>query len=229
MKINLNFHSGTALFTSITSLFTLILAYNTPPLSGPFCTAANCYKYPYLDIASRFPRDYYWMFPIMFILVAYLILMIIISNRSEAKKNLFGQITVAFASISATILLITYFTQLSVIQPSILNGESDGISLLSQFNPHGLFIALEELGFLLMSISFLFAGLTMSVKTRLEKWIRGIFIGSFAFNVISLVIILILLGLNKEYYFEIATITFTWFTLIINGFLLFRLFYRENI
>lgn len=225
----LNFNAGVALFTSVLTLLTFIIAYNTPPASGPACRESVCYAYPFLDVASRFPKDYYWMFPTMVILVAYIILMVILSNRTEEKKKLFGQITVIFASISGAVLLVTYFTQLSVVQPSLLKNEADGISLLSQFNPHGLFIALEELGYLLMSVSFLFAGLAMTVKTKLEKWIKRVFVGSFVLTVLSLMIILATMGLNKEYIFEIAAITITWFTLIINGFLIFRLFNKRNV
>ncbi len=35
-----------------------------------------------------------------------------------------------------------------------MKGEKEGISLLTQFNPHGIFIALKEVGYLLMSLSF---------------------------------------------------------------------------
>ena len=224
----LNFNSGFALFTSIATILTFIIAYNTPPLSGPFCRAASCFQYPYIDIASRFPRDYYWIIPAMVVVFAYLILMIILGNRTEEKKKLYGQITIIFASMSAAIFFVTYFTQLAVIQPSVLRGEADGVSLLTQFNPHGLFIALEELGFLLMIISFLFGGLAMTVRTKLEKWVRRIFVGSFVLTVFSLIVILATMGLDREYYFEIAAYTFTWLTLIVNGLLLFKFFSRGD-
>ena len=38
-----------------------------------------------------------------------------------------------------------------------MNGETDGIALLTQYNGHGIFIAMEELGYITMSISFLFS------------------------------------------------------------------------
>lgn len=226
MKIK--FNAGLALFTSLFTLITFIVSYTTAPLSGPFCQAAKCYSYPYLEIASRFPRDYYWMALAMILVVSYLVLIQVLSNRSDEKKKLFGQVAVIFASISTAVLLVNYFTQISVIQPSLLKNEADGISLLTQFNPHGLFIALEELGFLLMSLSFLFIGLSMTAKSKLEKWIRGVFFGGFILTVLSLGIIIMTMGVGKEYIFEIASISFTWFTLIINGFLLFRLFRKEN-
>ena len=220
------FSSGIALFTSITALLTLVLAYNTPPLSGPFCQN-GCFQYPYLDIASRFPRDYYWMFPTMVFLITYLIMMICIRNRANKSNRLFGQIGAVFATISTTVLLIVYFTQISIVQPSLLKNETDGISLFTQFNPHGFFIAMEELGFIVMSLSFLFAGLTFSANNKLEKWIKWIFISSFILTTISLILITIGLGLQREYVFEVASISFTWLTLIINGFLLYKLFKRD--
>lgn len=227
MKLKLNFSSVVAFFTSFITLFAFILAYNTPPLSGPFCRASNCYQYPYLDIASRFPRDYFWMFPAMIIAISYLVLMLVLSNRVNGKKKLLGQLTAIFASISSGVFLLTFYTQLTVVQSSLLKGETDGISLLTQFNPHGLFIALEEFGFLLMVLSFLAAGLAMTPKTKLEKWIKGIFIGCFLLTIISFAVISATMGLNREYYFEVAAYTFTWFTLILNGFLLFLLFKKE--
>jgi len=217
------FSSGVAIFTSLITLFAFVIAYNTPPLSGPFCKE-ECYQYPYLDITSRFPRDYYWMFPAMIVVLAYLILVICIKNRAESNKKLFGQIATIFASISTTIFLITFFTQLAVIQPSLLDGETDGISLLTQFNPHGLFIAMEELGFLLMSLSFFFIGLTFTVKDKLEKWIKWTFLSSFILTILSLILISIGLGLQREYFFEVAAYSFNWLALIINGFLLHKLF-----
>ncbi len=227
MMKKLNFSSVTALATSITALFAFIVAFNTAPLSGPMCKAANCFKYPYLDIVSRYPSDYFWMVPTIIFIILYLITMICLRDRAKDKKQLFGQIAVVFASISTTILLITYFTQLVVIQPALIKGETDGIALLTQFNPHGLFIALEELGYLIMSVSFIFAGLSLGGKTKLEKWIKRIFVASFILTIGSFGFIIATNGLQREYIFELAAITFAWFTLIINGFLLFKLFKRE--
>ena len=228
MKL-LKFKSGVALFTSIITLITFAIAYKTPPMSGPFCNDVACYQYPYLDVASRFPRDYYWMFTAIIVLISYIVLMVIISNHTKSNKKLFGQLSVIFTTMSAAVLLITYFTQLSIVQPSLLKNEAGGISLLSQFNPHGLFIALEELGYLLMSISLLFAGFAMTIKSQLQKLISRIFIGSFMITSMSLLVILVTMGSNKEYVFEVAAITVAWFTLILNGFLIFKLFNTQKI
>lgn len=44
-----------ALATGIATLATFAIAVATPPLSGQLCQQ-NCFLYPYLDIAERFPR-----------------------------------------------------------------------------------------------------------------------------------------------------------------------------
>jgi hypothetical protein len=50
-----------AVGTALTTRLTFAIAVRTPPLSGQLCEGP-CFTYPYLGIASRFPRDYYWMF-----------------------------------------------------------------------------------------------------------------------------------------------------------------------
>ena len=56
-------------------------------------------------------------------------------------------------------LLGGYFVQFSMVPVSLMNGQSEGIALLTQYNPYGVFIVLEELGYLLMSLSFVFLAL----------------------------------------------------------------------
>jgi hypothetical protein len=57
------------------------------------------------------------------------------------------------------VLLGGYFVQFSMVPVSLMNGQSEGIALLTQYNPYGVFIVLEELGYLLMSLSFVFLAL----------------------------------------------------------------------
>jgi hypothetical protein len=126
----------------------------------------------------------------------------------------------SFALIAATILMIDYFIQISVIQPSLLNGELESIAILTQYNPHGIFIALEEIGYLLMSISFLCIAPIFSETTRLEIAIRWLLIIGFVMAIIFLVIISAIYGISREYRFEVAVISIDWIVLIILGILL---------
>lgn len=224
-KNRLGFYSSIS--TLVLTLITFGIAIFTPPLSGPYCKAASCYAYPYLDIASRFPRDYYWMYPAMLLMISYLVMMVCIHRWALEEKKIYSQIGLYFALMSAFILIADYFVQLSVIQPSLLNGETDGVSMLTQYNPHGIFIVLEELGFMLMSISFLFMAFVFS-SGKLEKAIRWTFVSAFVLTIGSFIAYSVIYGINREYRFELASISFNWLALIMSGALLANLFNRKN-
>jgi hypothetical protein len=85
--------------------------------------------------------------------------MICIHHNAANDKKVFSQIGLSFALIYATIITIDYFVRLAVIEPSIVSGETAGLSLFAQYNPHGIFIGLEGLGYLMMSVAFLFTAL----------------------------------------------------------------------
>lgn len=214
---------STAVLTSVT----FVIAILTPPLSGPFCQN-TCFTYPFVDITSRFPRDYIWMYPAILLMLSYIALSVGIHYFASAEKKIYSHIGFAFALISATVLVSDYFLQLSVIQPSLLNGETDGIAMLTQYNPHGIFIALEDLGYLLMSFSFLFMALVFS-GSRLEKRIKAVFMTGFILTITSLISTSLLYGINREYRFEVIAISINWLILIISGILLSRLFKRKLI
>jgi hypothetical protein len=212
-----------SIITTLLTLITFGIAIGTPPLSGPFCTG-SCFEYPFSDIASRFPRDYYWMFPAIILSFSYLIMMITIYQTAPGNKKLFGLIGVSFAIMASLILIADYFIQVSVIQPSVLAGETDGISLLTQFNPHGIFIVLEEIGFLFMIFSFFVLFPIFNGTNSLEKGIKWIVTIGFLLAVVSLIMVSIMHGIHREYRFEIIIISITWLELILISFLISRYF-----
>ena len=214
-----------ALMTVLLTLVTFGIAYATPPLAGPLC-ASGCYTYPYTDIASRFPRDYIWIYPAILLVLVYYVLMTTIHHAAPNDKKIYSHIGLSFALISTATFVIDYFLQVSVIQPSLLLGETDGISLLTQFNAHGLFIALEEIGFFMMSLSMLFMAPTFEGRTKSEKAIRWIFVACFFLTVISFTLLSVFYGIHREYLFEIAAISINWLTLIISGIFLSITFWR---
>lgn len=220
MKISTKkFSFYTAILTSVFALVTFVVAVMTLPITGPFCRS-NCISYPYSDIASRFPGDYYWMFLVIIFMVLYLVLFICLQHFAQEEKRLFAHIATVFAMMSAAIIISCYFVQISVVPPSLINGETAGIALITQYNPHGIFIALEEIGYIFMGISFLFVALTFSNQTRLENAIRWVFIMGFALTIAAFTLVAIVMGLHREYIFEVLSIMITWLTLAVNGTLL---------
>ncbi len=216
-----------SVITAILTVVTFGIAVCTPPLSGPFCKG-DCFQYPYHDILSRFPRDYYWMYPAILLSFSYMVMMITVHRSIPAERNLFSFVASGFAIISSLILSADYFIQVSFIQPSLLAGETDGVAMMSQFNPHGIFIILEELGFVTMGISFLFLVPAFAGPTRLEKSLRLAFIISFCLTVTAFIAISAVHGIMREYRFEVVVISITWLELIIVSFLLARYFRRNS-
>ena len=84
-----------SVITTILTVITFGIAISTPPLSGPLCKA-GCFQYPYNDIMSRFPRDYYWMFSGIILTFSYLIMMITVHHSSSDDKKLFNLTGVSF-------------------------------------------------------------------------------------------------------------------------------------
>ena len=216
----------TSILMTVITLITLVIAFLTPPVSGPYCPG-DCIEYPFPGIESRFPRDYFWMYGAIFLNIIFVILVVCIHYFASLEKKIFSQVGLAFAVISASILVTNYFLQVSVIQPSLLKGETDGILLLTQFNSHGVFIALEEIGLLMMSLTFLFIAFVFK-GNRLEKSIRWIFISGFLLAIFSLIVMSVIHGIHREYHFEVWVITINWLVLIVSGILLARLFRRAN-
>ena len=223
---NARFGFWAALGTGLTTLLTFGIAIATPPLSGAFCRE-NCIAYPYLEIAARFPRDYYWMFPAIVATLLYVALMVGLYGRAAAEKRPFALLGVVLAAMAALVLVGDYFIQLAVVQPSILEGEAEGIALLTQYNPHGLFIALEELGYLLMALSLACAAPSIPAASRLERVVRWLFVGGLVVSILALAGIALGLGHARGYLFEIVVISIDWLVLIASAFLLAVVFRRD--
>jgi hypothetical protein len=222
MKVGLYSSGALVILTIITFGFAMIAI----PPAGPNCPG-NCMDYPYPDILSYFPRDYYWMYLAVFQLCAFLIFIIANHFVAPVERKVYSFISVAFALIATTILLVDYFIQFSVVPISVMKGQTEGIALLTQYNGHGIFIVLEELGFIMMSISFLFLSPIFSMKSRLEKAIRWILIMPFVVNVFAFVLYSISFGLDRDYRFEVAAITINWVVIILVGILIGIFFRRE--
>ncbi|MBN1146466.1 MAG: hypothetical protein JXA78_04370, partial [Anaerolineales bacterium] len=212
-----------AFLTAVMTLATFGFAITAVPISGSNCLE-NCIEYPYLDTLSQFPKDYLWMYLAIIQLLVYVIFMVSIHACAPQPKKVFSQIGLVFGLMAGLVLLGDYFVQFSVVPVSLMNGETEGIALLTQYNPHGLFIALEELGYLLMSLSFLFIAPVFSSKTRLEAAVQWIFIIGFVLAIVALAMVSLNFGLERQYRFEVAVISIDWLVLLVNGILISRVF-----
>ena len=217
-----------AIITTVLTTITFGIAICTPPISGPLCKG-SCIEYPFIDIISRFPRDYIWMYPAMMLTLLVVFLMACIHCYAPAEKKVFSLTALCFTLISSTLLFADYFIQISVIQPSLVRGETEGIALLTQYNPHGLFIALEEAGYLLLAAAYLLIAFVFSGANRLERAIRWILLLGFILAFGSFIFMSSIYGINLESRFEVTIIAIDWLVLIIAGILLSQLFKKSKL
>jgi hypothetical protein len=200
-------------------LIALARAILTPPKGGPFCTA-GCVEYPYTDIAAYIPRDFLWMYPALLPAPLFVVLLSGLHERAPIERKSFARLAVTFGAMAAAILTSVYFVQLRYVQPAVLGGELEGLAPWTQYNPHGVFIALEEAGYAMMGIAFLFAGLALSRENRLLHAVRMVFLAGFISVTASFVMLSLAYGFDVEYRFEVAAITIDWTVLILAGALL---------
>ncbi len=224
--IRIGYYSSVLL--SVITIITFGFAMTAIPPSGPYCPG-NCMEYPFSDSLIYYPRDYYWMYCAIIQLLIYLIFMISIHYIASAEKKIYSFIGISFSIIASVILLSNYFIQFAVIPISFMKGETEGIALLSQYNGHGIFIALEELGFFMMSLSLLFMAPVFPMRNRIEHAIRWILIIPSIGTVISFIFYSIMYGLDRNYRFEVAAISFNWLALIVIGILAGIFFKRQKI
>lgn len=207
-------------FSSFLMVALTIIAYGTamctPPISGPFAAIQGT-TYPYTDVLSRFPRDYLWMYAAILLMFIYIFFMTVIDQYTHEGKKIYSRVSLIFAYMSAVILIVNYFLQVSVIQASLLKGEYDGIAMLTQYNPHGIFIAAEEIGYICMAISILFLAPVFNERNRIHRNIRWTAILCFGLTVISFGLISVVYGVMREYFFECAVMTINWTALILIG------------
>ena len=217
-----------SLCTSVMVLISFSFAILTTPKSGPNCTS-SCVSYPYTDIAKFFPFDYIWMTLMSIAILIYLLLFTVIHYNTSSSKKIFSQFAMNFAILTSLTLVLNYLVQILVIQASVKNNEYEGMVLLTQYNPHGIFIALEVIGYLFMAISFAFLVPAIEGKTKEEKWIRITLILSTVFSFIALFVFYGIYGINTGDRFEVAVILFTWSALIIIGFLFYSYFKKQEV
>ena len=217
-----------ALLLAILAASAFGLGITTPPRSGPFCTG-NCIVYPFTDAAQFVPRDYRWVVPAILLIPVFVVVSACVHAHVSTGKRHLSLIGLCFASIAAGIIGIDYFVQLQVLEPSLLRGETAGLGLFSQYNPHGFFIALEDLGYLALCAAFGFLGLAFPSARRLGSTIRWTFIVAGLLGFASFFGMTWRFGFDLEYRFEIVIITITWFTLLFTGLMLAFSFRRQLI
>ena len=215
-----------ATLTAILAAVAFGVAATTPPRTGPFAAPGSALPYPYADAAQFVPRDFVWMYLAVLMMLAFLVLAACVREHAADDRKVFGAIGLSLSAVAFTVTALDYFIQLRTVQPALLRGEADGLAIISQYNPHGVFIALEELGFLVMGLSFAFLALSLG-SSRLERITRRVYLVSSTLMVATFVGMSWYFGFGLEYRFEVTAIAIGWLTLMISGVLLAFVFRRS--
>jgi len=205
--------------TAVVTIATFALAMTALPDDVP---------YPFTSqvIIDQWPGDYLWMYPAMILMVLFVAWLAAIHETTPPARRTYSLLALSVGVIAAAVLLIAYYIQVTVMQPSIEKGQLDGWAMLTMYNPNGVFIALEELGYLLMSLAFLCLAAVFVGASRLERRIRWLFIGSFALSIGAFVVVFAVRGIDRGAVFEIIVISIVWLTLIVGGILTALVFRR---
>jgi hypothetical protein len=215
-----------AVLTVLLTAATAVAGVATPARSGPFCgpTTWTCVPAPYTDVAQFIPGDYLWLIPAILLAPVFVVLMAAVHDYAPEPRRIFTRIALAFALAYAVVIGVDYFAQFAVVTPSLQAGETESLSLFTQYNPHGLFIAGEAFGYLAMSLALLFAAPVFAGGGRIERAIRWLFIGGFVLTVAALVALWIV---GRDLIaFEVSVLSIDWIVLIASGVLLTVVFRR---
>ncbi|MGA8522038.1 MAG: hypothetical protein WB807_03190 [Candidatus Dormiibacterota bacterium] len=213
-----------AIVTTVVTIVFAVAGIATPARSGPFCASA-CVAYPYVDVARFIPGDYLWLIPGFLLAPTFVVLTACIHSYARDRKKTFSRIALSSAVAYAVVIMVNYFVQFTVVVPSLQTGETQGLSIFTQYNPHGFFIALEALAYLLMSAAFVFAA-PVFARGRVERTVRAIFILGFVLAVVAFA--LLWLVRQDLVAFEVTILTINWIVLIVSGTLLSVMFQRAR-
>ncbi|MGZ6804010.1 MAG: hypothetical protein ACXVFU_13275, partial [Nocardioidaceae bacterium] len=125
-----------AALTAVSAVVSLAVGVTTPARSGPYCRS-GCVGYPYTDAAAFVPRDYLWMYPALAMVLAFLVLAVTLHAWVPPDRRVDSGIGVCLTVLGSGVLVVDYALQVTVLQPGLASGETAGLSVLSQYNPHG--------------------------------------------------------------------------------------------
>jgi hypothetical protein len=216
------------------------------------CRLAECVTAPYTDVAAFVPRDYLWLYPSIALQLTFVVLVAVLVGRTAGQRPAPAGPTQAwptqawpaqawpaqawaatgFVLLGAGLLVADYGLQLFVVQPSLLAGEVDGLSLLSQYNPHGVFIGLENLGYAAIALGWLFLsampdGVMRGPSGRMRA-VRWVFLTGGLLTWGFLIGLAAGYGAGLEYRFELAAISLYWLVAVTTGVLLTVEFRRDS-
>lgn len=226
MTIGRRFATWAAAVTAVAAALALAIGVFTPPRGGVLCTS-GCIPYPYTDAAPFVVGDSIWIYPAIVMALGFVVVAASLHELAPPGGRLAGLVALAFAALAAGLLVGDYFVHLMVVVPSLARGEGAAMATLSMYNPHGIFIALENGGYFLLGVAFLATAGAVADTGRLGRAARWTFLVAGILAVGRLVVFAALFGSDLDVRYEVAAISIDYLGLAIGGALLAVLFRRQ--
>ncbi len=139
---------------------------------GQYSAIVNVCAVAAFAICMIFAWNYGSYLVCMFIAFSFIPLICAFCANSEMENKAAAYTSLAFAAIYGVFILIVYFTQVTSVANDPLTDQAKQILDYQKF---GLFFSLDLLGYGLMALSTFFAGLTIKVKNKIDKWLKRLF------------------------------------------------------
>ena len=107
----------------------------------------------------------------IFIALGFVPMMCAFCLLAKPEVKLAGYLSMMFASMYATIILLVYFAQCTTVHRGGLSEQAAGIL---DYQTFGLFFNYDLLGYAMMALSTFFAGLTIEGKARSDRWLKAL-------------------------------------------------------
>ena len=197
----------------------LLAGVFTPTPGGGLCTGA-CAAYPFDDpalIRDFVPVSFFWMVPAIGMLLALVVFVTSLGTIRQGFARLAPVLSLVFMLIGTAVLIGDYAIQLAVVVPSLLHGEGAAVVALSLLNPHGAFVALEDVGYWTLGLAFLAIAATVSGASLAERVAHVVFLVGGILAVGALPAFVVVLGADLGYAYEIFVITVVDVALVVGG------------
>ena len=143
-------------------------------------TAGLAITYSVIALLSLFgvvphPSSLFWQFlPSLLLSLSFLITIVCLHYSVPAGRRIYTALAIAFAIVYCTCVSVVYFTQLVAVIPAQWQGRLNDNHVLA-FSNKSFMVAVDCLGYAVLSISAFFAALAFS-RDREHKWLYRSFL-----------------------------------------------------
>lgn len=112
-------------------------------------------------------------FVCMFLPIGYIMMSAGFCNESDEKHRVAAYVGLVFAAVYAVLIFLVYFAQTTSVRLDSFNEQAMGIL---DYSKGGLFFNYDLLGYGMMALSTFFIGLTITGRTKADKWLKYLMI-----------------------------------------------------